>query len=210
MPYTPTSWVDGSTPVNATNLNKIETGIDDAHTAIDAASSILNRVTTVNDIVSSSAENTLFTHTLSAGQMGTDRMLRLFLMGTFLHVGNTETMIVRLKLGGTTIIADTMTNNTGGSNRQPWTMEVNIANCASASVNFARLLVWTTDPPSGPPTTGYGDGAFNGQQRNSFWSTAGRSAIDTSGSVAVAITCQWSVANANHSWRLEYGLLELV
>src|SRR5215510_3903082 len=28
MAYTPTAWVDGVTPVNAANLNKIETGLD--------------------------------------------------------------------------------------------------------------------------------------------------------------------------------------
>jgi hypothetical protein len=32
MAYTPTAWVNGTTPaINATNLNKIETGIDEAH-----------------------------------------------------------------------------------------------------------------------------------------------------------------------------------
>ena len=32
MAYTPTAWVNGTTPaINATNLNKIEVGIDEAH-----------------------------------------------------------------------------------------------------------------------------------------------------------------------------------
>jgi hypothetical protein len=35
MPYDPTVWVDDTTPLSAANLNKIEEGIDDAHTAID-------------------------------------------------------------------------------------------------------------------------------------------------------------------------------
>jgi hypothetical protein len=34
MAYTPTSWVDNVTPVNAANLNKIETGVDQAHDAL--------------------------------------------------------------------------------------------------------------------------------------------------------------------------------
>lgn len=38
MAYTPTNWVNDSAPaINATNLNKIETGIDDAHDDLDAA-----------------------------------------------------------------------------------------------------------------------------------------------------------------------------
>lgn len=33
MSYTPTNWVDGQTPVNAENLNKLEQGVVDIHTA---------------------------------------------------------------------------------------------------------------------------------------------------------------------------------
>lgn len=33
--YVPTTWVDGTTSANATNLNKIEAGIDTAHDEID-------------------------------------------------------------------------------------------------------------------------------------------------------------------------------
>lgn len=36
MPYDPTVWVDDTTPLSAANLNKIEDGIDDAHTTADA------------------------------------------------------------------------------------------------------------------------------------------------------------------------------
>lgn len=35
MAYTPTNWINGTTPVNATNLNKIEDGIYDNSTAIE-------------------------------------------------------------------------------------------------------------------------------------------------------------------------------
>lgn len=35
MSYTPTTWVDGETPVNAENLNKLEQGVADLHTAME-------------------------------------------------------------------------------------------------------------------------------------------------------------------------------
>ena len=37
MAYTPTNWVDGTTPVNEANLDKMELGIDQAHDLADAA-----------------------------------------------------------------------------------------------------------------------------------------------------------------------------
>ena len=38
MAYTPTTWVNNSTPaLNAANLNKMETGIDEAHDCANIA-----------------------------------------------------------------------------------------------------------------------------------------------------------------------------
>ena len=47
MAYTPTAWVNGTTPaLNATNLNKIEGGIEDAHDDIATLNAAL-----VNDLI---------------------------------------------------------------------------------------------------------------------------------------------------------------
>jgi hypothetical protein len=40
--YSKTTWVNNTTPVSATNMNKIETGIDDAHTEIDTANTAID------------------------------------------------------------------------------------------------------------------------------------------------------------------------
>lgn len=45
--YPKTTWVDDVTPMSAANMNKIETGIDDAHTEIE------NHVSTMVDHVGS-------------------------------------------------------------------------------------------------------------------------------------------------------------
>jgi len=37
MPYTPTTWVNNTTPLNATNLNNIEQGVDEAHAHAEAS-----------------------------------------------------------------------------------------------------------------------------------------------------------------------------
>lgn len=42
MPYTKTTWVNGGAPaINATNLNKIETGIQEAHAGFEGNASDL-------------------------------------------------------------------------------------------------------------------------------------------------------------------------
>ena len=48
MAYTKTNWVNGSTPINATNLNKIENGISANDSAISA---MLNKIYPVNSII---------------------------------------------------------------------------------------------------------------------------------------------------------------
>lgn len=74
MAYTKTTWVDGQTPaLNATNLNKIEQGIEDAHkmleepnyyTATDTASIITLPSSTVNGQVSVGLNGRTYTNLL--------------------------------------------------------------------------------------------------------------------------------------------------
>jgi hypothetical protein len=62
MPYTPTTWVDDSTPLSAANLNKMETGIDDAHTALENLSAAAEDITIVDaagDFVATNVEDAL-------------------------------------------------------------------------------------------------------------------------------------------------------
>lgn len=47
MAYTPTSWVNDSAPaINASNLNKLETGVDVAHDSIDSLNTSVSNLNT--------------------------------------------------------------------------------------------------------------------------------------------------------------------
>ncbi len=56
MPYTPTTWVDNTTPLSATNLNHIEGGIDDA--TDDAAAAAADALDVANDLSAHEAGTT--------------------------------------------------------------------------------------------------------------------------------------------------------
>jgi hypothetical protein len=65
MPYTPTTWVDNVTPVNAANLNKMETGIDTVTDTAEAAQTTANAaiakalVDAKGDLLAASAADTV-------------------------------------------------------------------------------------------------------------------------------------------------------
>ena len=42
MPYVPTTWVDGTTAITATQLNRIETGVKDAHDVLPAGGRVFD------------------------------------------------------------------------------------------------------------------------------------------------------------------------
>lgn len=48
MAYTKTNWVNGQTPINATNLNKIENGIAENDTAINNINTSINNLTNIS------------------------------------------------------------------------------------------------------------------------------------------------------------------
>ena len=68
MTYSPTTWINNSTPaLNAANLNKMETGIDEAHDAANITNTPFNNIEAVNvqdaiDELETEKENTVTAH----------------------------------------------------------------------------------------------------------------------------------------------------
>ena len=66
MAYTKTNWVDSVTVANATNMNKIETGIEDAHTDITSKAS----TTYVDDRIHKGFKNYIINGGFDVSQRG--------------------------------------------------------------------------------------------------------------------------------------------
>ena len=180
--------------------------------------SVLTRTTAGVDVASTVSETSLFNYSVPAGIMGTTRALRLTLIGDWLYNNNiADTFTLRAKFGGTTQYAETTGGAPIGATRQPWVLTLYIANLNAANSQYVggHLL-------SGRETLAASTGIGNmsmldaGSATNNLNPTGGVIGITTLGSIDTAaaatldITAQWSASSANDSWRMRYGVLEVV
>lgn len=173
---------------------------------------VIDRETTTQDVVSSVTETSIFSHSVSAGSMGTDKMLRLTLIGDYLHNNVAgDTLRIRIKFGGTTFFDDTTDlGGTTGANRQPWRIELVVANLGANNSQMIQAFGLFPRADQSGPTTGIGRARLDlaPPLMSAGISTLGT--IDTSIAQTLDLTVQWSANSANDSFRKRYGILELV
>jgi hypothetical protein len=171
--------------------------------------SLYGRAATTVDIVSTAAETTLYSQTINGGDLGADKTLRLTLIGDFLHNnGAGDSMTLRLKFGGTTYLADACGFNAeANANRQPFKIVSFISNMGVTNSQFFQMETFMRRPGAGlDATTGIG-----GEQTAFTWMTLSNTAtVDTTANQTLAFTGQWSASSASNSWRMRYGILELL
>lgn len=172
---------------------------------------VYDRSTAGVDVNTSTTETSLYTKSITGGDMSTNRMLRLSMFGDVLHnnvAGDTVTW--KFKFGGTTFFADTSSVSAAtGAARQPWRADIRVANLGAANSQMIEGIWNYVVPGTAAPTTGIGD-------IQTGTTAAGEGAISTLGTIdtttaqTLDITIQWSASSANNSFRLRYAVLELV
>lgn len=278
LPYTRVNFVDGTTPLNAANLNTLDAAIKDlsdrapaaavvngqwikgaggvavwsaiteadvtgltadlaakeatankgaanGYASLDSSgkvpssqlpsiSGVYDRVTAALDIASTAAETSLYSKVIAANDLGTNKMLRLTVLGDILHNNvNTDTLTFRVKFGGTTFFANTF--NWGGfssANRMPFVVLLFLANLgATNSQMIEGYWAGFGRGDMAAPTTGIGllGGAATTAIEMAYGiSTLGT--IDTTANQTLDVTGQWSASNANNSFRRRYAVAELI
>lgn len=166
-------------------------------------SRFLDRSSDTVDAVNSTGEQDIYSILINGGTMGTNRMLRLTLLGDILQNANAS-LTLRVKFGGETIIQHSAFIITNDADRHAmrWTAEIaNLGNPQSQIV-FSTLL--------GSAAASLDEGIGN-MGTASVWGAAyDVSTIDTSGAQEFRISVQWNVASASASFRKRYAFLELL
>jgi hypothetical protein len=177
--------------------------------------SVYDRVTAGVDVNTSVAETSIYTKSILANDMSTNKMLRLVAMGDYLHNNVAgDTLTIRVKFGGTTFYAGAMSfDAVADVKRQPWMIDLRVANLGAANSQIILGSALVDRPAAAAPTTGIGSIEYsNSTVATAPWvfgiSTLGT--IDTTANQTLDVTVQWSASSANNSWRQRYALLELV
>jgi hypothetical protein len=150
------------------------------------------------DVASTNAETTLYTYDLPADTLVNGRAVKLWLHGDALGNTGLNTLIVRVKLGGTTIYQDVTGTWANSATRRPWLMEfvVGASDSSSAQSLGGGIHIGSV----GTATTGLGDlaGATVAISDTPVFGTASK---DGTTVLALAVTVQWSASSASLSFR---------
>jgi hypothetical protein len=111
---------------------------------IFAALGIQDRQVTLQTVVNTAAETSVYTFAVPANLLGTTRTLKLSLIGDHLiNAGGADSLVVRVKYGATTIFSGTVASINNGANRGALLLELELtaANLANAQRAKGVLMV---------------------------------------------------------------------
>lgn len=165
---------------------------------------ILNRDVTQNEVVDTTTETTVYSFSVPADSLSTNRMLRMTLLGDYLNnSGTIRTVTFRVKYGATTMLTFDGAGGTlaaSASRRSVRLMvELSAKNSNSAQIAHGNLHVGAT----------VGDGA-DGAKSYDHVAVHNGVAEDSTGALTFAVTVEHSFAHASASIKVEAVQLELI
>lgn len=178
-------------------------------TALVSGVSILDKEVVELNVVNTTTETAIFSHTITGGTMNSTSVLRLSLSGSYLNNSGLATEItIKVKLA-TTIMWGEITGTgwiSAGSVRRPWHMIFYIASANSTSSQ--KLGGHFSMGYRG--TTLYGLGDLFDEFDVLDTPVRGTAALNMASDQTLSVTVQHADANANISFIRDIGVLELL
>jgi hypothetical protein len=160
------------------------------------------------DVVNTVVETAIFTGSVPAGALGTDRMVRLTLYGDYLNNSAAgKTVTFRVKYGATTLWGDISPSLTGNDPlRRTWQIELALGAQGASNVQVLSGRAAMTSTGVGS-VAGIGTLAGTPTFDQLFYGSA---AEDSTAAKTLAVTVQHSAAVSTVSIRRQYAALELL
>ncbi|MGE0680765.1 MAG: hypothetical protein AB7P69_07635 [Candidatus Binatia bacterium] len=176
---------------------------------------VLDRVTSTVDIVNDASEQALYSKSIAANVLSTNRLVRLSLLGDYQNEsGAVRTLQIKVKLGSTTLFDDVTGNissSSGGANaRRPFCVKLIVGNKGATNSQIANGEFWLGSRVAA--TAGIGDLANAiGIDNDSYIAPfAGSAAEDTTSAKTFSVTVQHSATATTLSVRRLLAFLELL
>jgi hypothetical protein len=183
-----------SSLVNPSNWNEAHEG----------AVEIEDRDLTQDEVVSSLVEESIYSHSIAGNVMGSTGGVRLTLGGDILK-NVAGTVIIRVKLGATTILQSNALALTQGATRYEFILEVLLMNSATGAQKATGKFLCVTE------SSGASFSALLGNDPSATHMAGyGTASEDTTTAKTLDVTVQWSASDVNLSFRKEIALLELI
>lgn len=169
----------------------------------------LDHDTSVNDVVSTAAETTVYTYSVPANTLSTNRALRITVIGDYLNnTGGGDTFTFRVKYGSTTYLTAAWSTSTN-ANRKAFTGQFILS--ASGATNTQVAMGWASLADGAD--TANADGTMTTTQSSTNKLLAGtlnNGAEDTTGALNLVLTADHAASSANLSFRCQAVHVELV
>lgn len=163
----------------------------------------LSHVNSTTTVGNTAAETDLVSFSIPGGTLGTDRTLRLRVQGDFKQ-NNSRTFVLRIKYGATTVYASGSVTIANSANTRAMELVVEFGGLGSTAVQhgWGRFDIGSATNP----TTGTSD--LDGSVSHSNFETI-NSSEDSTTTLTLKVTIQWSAADAATQIRSERATLEV-
>lgn len=172
------------------------------------AITMLDRNMAQLDIVNTAAETTLYSYSVPGGTLGTNKALRVSILGDYLNnSGFSKNFTVKMKYGATTLWGD-VTSVPTNTTRRGFKLDMILAAINSTSAQSLAGSVFLS--ATGAPVTGTG-AFFDASTLHSLQVIpGGSSAEDSTAAKTLAATVQHETAAATISLRANIRMIELL
>jgi hypothetical protein len=195
------TWLAKGTAAQVLTMNAGATAPEWA-TAASTGVTVLNRKNTETQVVSSTAETTVYSYTVPGGTLGSTGFLRLTLGGDYFNNGGgASTFTGKVKYGGTVIGVCSVSCGADASQRYTFRLEGELAALNATNSQRSNFRQTMGVPSASPPTTG-SSVRFDTVTVNSGL------AIDSTADQALIFTVQHSVNSASTDFKAMYAILE--
>lgn len=172
----------------------------------EAPAMLYDKVVTELDIVSDNTEQTIYTKSIGARDLGLGGILRLTIVGDYFNnSGGTRTLHVKVKFGSTTLYDDTTISIAAAAERYPVFWQIYLLNRGDAASQWLGGLLMIGNRPA---TTGIGELATDEIAANA--PIGGTATEDTTSAKTFSVTVTHSASNASLSFRREVAILEMM
>ena len=177
------------------------------HTITDLGQTVSRSATAVN--IATTTETVVLSYSVPGGTLGTANGLRWMVWGVYLNnTGANQNYTIRVKYGGTTLIADASGNITTSTVNRVMRLDGELLANGATNSQVGWIRVGLSAPTAA--TTGLGElGALN-TRYNVASSTNAGIAVDSTAAQTLQVTWDFGTTNASLTFDAYYAVVELL
>lgn len=172
---------------------------------------VYDRSTSTVDVVNTTTTTAIYSKSIGAGHLSTDRKLQLVILGDYLNnSGVARFFSVAVLFGGAVIVDDSSPDVDTSANRRPFRLEVELAALGATNAQYlvARMMLGAADSPStgtGRLDAGVTSDAALTVGENYIGMLAGSGTVDSTSAQTLEVRVSQSAASASLSLRKRYA-----